>query len=810
MLKFLKDGILISVADFFPMFSKPEPEITDKYIRIRVKDPDLFLDDTFKWVTLSEDKGIHSIQGKLKEDGKDGPMTIQSYVFEKEKWTLEEAQDWVKEHNKCIDDLPAIKSFATPEEIKAHRQTEHKIRISGKAPMITDGPQRIIEGWASTNDVDRYKEIVTPEAFRETLPEYMKNSIMYFGHEWWALPIGKVISAEIRDKGLWIKAMISETAGDIWKEIEEGILKCLSIGYRLLRWEDDAEKEIRTLLKIDLMEISVVGIPANPNAIFEAAKAKGLKIEYLKTILPAQAGILQEGNMDPKLLEELVARVMAQHMEELKKQFPDAKAANQAISEMKQAVSSLVTKAELDAFAEKYKADAEAALKAIYAKIDQEWIRPSKKEFASSVEQAKRMGFTAALRDEKGLPSADGFKSLFINEDPEIAAGHVGMLDRKHLVKELQQASDDLLFLGAYKGMTESDQDGAIIWKRPPTLLKAYAKYKRLLVEFCKALDTETAGEGLEWLPTFMSGTLITGLDAERGLIKRIPRVGMPSKSWPWPLLSTKPVAYKKAEARNDANINTIILSTAGTGNITFSAKGVGIGSVASGEELEDSIVPILPELQRQFRLAILAAEENAIINGDDSTTHQDTDTAAGSSALIQKLFKGLRYMALNASTSSKVDLAAAISHAGLVSIMEKAGKYGIAPQKGFFIVPYAVWFDMLTLTEYKTQDVFGQLAANLTGQLPRVLGSDVLPSEFMRSDLNSSGVNGASGNTKAATLYLHPDYFMVGDRRIYTVESDRMILSDQVVIVGTERIDFQKMAPALDTPVSLGYNITV
>lgn len=77
------DGKSISIFEFFPMFSKPEPEVTDKYIRIRVKDPDLFIDTTFRWVTLSEDKGIHSIQGKLKEDGTDGPMTIQSYIFDR-------------------------------------------------------------------------------------------------------------------------------------------------------------------------------------------------------------------------------------------------------------------------------------------------------------------------------------------------------------------------------------------------------------------------------------------------------------------------------------------------------------------------------------------------------------------------------------------------------------------------------------------------------------------------------------------------------------------------------------------------------
>jgi HK97 family phage major capsid protein len=68
-------------------------DVTDKYIRIRVRDPDDFQSGSFRTVTISESKGIKAVMGKLHG-------TVQSYLFDKEKWTVAEAEAWVKEHEK--------------------------------------------------------------------------------------------------------------------------------------------------------------------------------------------------------------------------------------------------------------------------------------------------------------------------------------------------------------------------------------------------------------------------------------------------------------------------------------------------------------------------------------------------------------------------------------------------------------------------------------------------------------------------------------------------------------------------------------
>lgn len=90
--------------------TKPEPEETENTIRIRVRDPKDFVEDSFKTITISKKKGIKAVIGKLKEDP-DGPTHIQSYIFDKSceneenkcDWTVEEAQEWVDEHHEDTD-----------------------------------------------------------------------------------------------------------------------------------------------------------------------------------------------------------------------------------------------------------------------------------------------------------------------------------------------------------------------------------------------------------------------------------------------------------------------------------------------------------------------------------------------------------------------------------------------------------------------------------------------------------------------------------------------------------------------------------
>ena len=92
-----------------------DPEETENYIHIPVRDASDFVDDSFRTIDIDADKGIKAVIGKLKSDPK-GSTHVQKYLFDKGKdWTMERAQAWVKEHKKAADSADGL----SVEEIKA-------------------------------------------------------------------------------------------------------------------------------------------------------------------------------------------------------------------------------------------------------------------------------------------------------------------------------------------------------------------------------------------------------------------------------------------------------------------------------------------------------------------------------------------------------------------------------------------------------------------------------------------------------------------------------------------------------------------
>jgi len=142
-----------------------------------------------------------------------------------------------------------------------------------------------IEGYASTPDIDRYKDIVEPAAFENALTLFMKNPSLLRSHDP-DRPAGHVLEARVTSKGLWVRALVTEE--ETKKDVLENRFRAFSIGYiplmSTLQHEDgtpfNAEVDspwdvdmVRVIKKLDLVEISIVSTPANGNALFTIAKS---------------------------------------------------------------------------------------------------------------------------------------------------------------------------------------------------------------------------------------------------------------------------------------------------------------------------------------------------------------------------------------------------------------------------------------------------------------------------------------------------------------------------------------------------------
>lgn len=143
--------------------------------------------------------------------------------------------------------------------------------------------KREIEGYASTVDQDREDEIISPTAFVQTMETYMKTGTLLYEHgmdsEYQRRPIGKVVDYRVEAKGLWIQAKVSDDW--VWNKIANGELSAFSWGGRVVDWKEDIIGGLKTFVAtvIDLFEVSVVSVPANPQALFSVAKSLRLAMD---------------------------------------------------------------------------------------------------------------------------------------------------------------------------------------------------------------------------------------------------------------------------------------------------------------------------------------------------------------------------------------------------------------------------------------------------------------------------------------------------------------------------------------------------
>lgn len=128
-----------------------------------------------------------------------------------------------------------------------------------------DREQRLVFGYASTEALDNQGEIVTKSAIEAALPAYMRFANIREMHQ--PSAVGVAEEAEVDEKGFRIGARIVDDGA--WKKVTEGVYKGFSIGGKVTE-RDPVRKHVITGL--DLLEVSLVDRPANPEAMIELYK----------------------------------------------------------------------------------------------------------------------------------------------------------------------------------------------------------------------------------------------------------------------------------------------------------------------------------------------------------------------------------------------------------------------------------------------------------------------------------------------------------------------------------------------------------
>lgn len=154
--------------------------------------------------------------------------------------------------------------------LKPKKQDQKQFHMEIKAQ---DSGKRQIKGFASTRFVDRMDEIVSPGALAGSMDIYMKSPVVLRDHDR-SLVIGKTIDYQVVADGLFVTIEImkgTEDADEAWAQIEFGALNAFSIGF--IPKNIDLSGEYPVINDLELLEISVVSIPANRESLFSIAKA---------------------------------------------------------------------------------------------------------------------------------------------------------------------------------------------------------------------------------------------------------------------------------------------------------------------------------------------------------------------------------------------------------------------------------------------------------------------------------------------------------------------------------------------------------
>ena len=142
-------------------------------------------------------------------------------------------------------------------------------------------------GYASVFGLlDRQGEIVVKGAFAAGLAQFERDGFITLAHDWDMLPIGSIKTAHEDDQGLWIEAEFHSTpeAQACRTYTRERIQRRKSVGLSIGYWvrDDERTREARLLKAVDLTEVSIVSVPANPAAGANQAKtATPSKAVYL-------------------------------------------------------------------------------------------------------------------------------------------------------------------------------------------------------------------------------------------------------------------------------------------------------------------------------------------------------------------------------------------------------------------------------------------------------------------------------------------------------------------------------------------------
>lgn len=605
-----------------------------------------------------------------------------------------------------------------------------------------------IEGYASTTDVDRHGDVVPSSVWEKGIQNYLRNPVVLAFHDH-SQPIGRVTEHKSDSKGLWIKAKISSAAKQ-YQLIKDGILSAFSIGFRVMDAEYNSAAEVFLIKELELVEISVVSVPANQNSLFELSKAfespeeyKSFKEQFAVNQQSAkgldqdsaQSNNTKEWKMNPEEIKQMVAEAAkaaagalveeqrAQQQKALKE--AEEKAAFEA--KVKEAVQAQIKT--VDTGAEKLLQEVEKRLEAERGEHQKalEGLHASIKEKAAELEAVQKSKMTFADKGSDGVSYEEKENSVLLSK----VLARKGIEDTKYGKRIIEKA-------GAHVP--------SATWETEVSMRMENEVRRRLVMApLMRSIAMET-------------NVMKIPVNPEAGVA-----------TW-----------VQNSEFGSSASAGAA--QTHQLSEITLSAYKVATREYLAYEEEEDSMLILLPVIRDAMIRRVARAIDKAMING----------AGAGADPV-----KGVALY--DATSAVTVDSSAAVTVANLRALRKDLGAWGLDPAELVYVVNTEVYYNLLDDTNFLTVDKVGQQATLLTGQIGSIGNTPVVVS----GEFPEIAEAAANGTTNIAAFCFAPSNYLVGNQRGLRVDTQELVETQRRVLVASLRTGLVQLTTNLGPAVS-------
>lgn len=597
-----------------------------------------------------------------------------------------------------------------------------------------------IEGYASTNDVDRAGDVVPASVWEAGMKNYLKNPIILSQHDH-DDPIGRMTDHKIDKTGLWIKARIS-AAAEVFNLIKDEVLTAFSIGFRVLDAEYNSVTELFVIKELELVEISVVSVPCNQNTLFNLSKAFSNAEEYnnfkaqfapksdtakgLESLSGNKSTTSKEFNMTP---------------EEIQKMLTDA--AEAATAKL------LATQAAEKAIADKATADA-AALDA-------------------------RVKAAVAAQVTVGESGAEKLLKDIEKRFADQQATSTKMLD--DLQGALKEKADEIAALQRTKMQFGGQGQEAVSYadREKAVLL---AKIKGISVENTKFGKEMLTKAGAHVASATWELEVSTTMEAEirRRLVvaNLINPISMKTNVMTIPVNPEAGFATWVTNAQFGTTASAGAAQTHQLKEITLNAYKVATAEYMAYEEEEDSLIVLLPIVRDAMIRRVAKAVDKAFLLG------------AGAGADPVKGFT--IYDATSTVTPTNTGV---VTIANLRALRQDLGAWGLTQNELAYVVSTDIYYNLLDDTSFQTMDKVGTQATLLTGQIGMIGQTPVIVSDAFPTKAGGA----ATASTNIGAMCVATANFIAGSQRGLRMDTQELVETQRRVMVASLRTGMTQLS---------------